>query len=171
MRHLLTVWAALLALGFGSPAFAQAKDTTPAISTPAVDPPPKVRELLDLMGDPQVRAWLDERKSPPAPKTQAELHDHGQASIHTVELDAVVGRLGQIRSHIASLIATLPHIREDFRNAGEMLASELQGRELWRMLRLFVIFIGLGYGFEWLFRRATTRFHLRFEEVKLDTVG
>jgi moderate conductance mechanosensitive channel len=172
MRHLLTVGAALLAFGLGSPAFSQANNASPTVSAPAaVDPPPKVRELLDLMGDPQVRAWLDQRKSPSTAKSQTELHEPDQASIHAVELDAVVGRLGQIRSHMASLIATLPHISEDFRNAGEMLASELQGRELWRMLRLFLVFIGLGYGFEWLFRRATTRFHLRFEEVKLDTVG
>ena len=39
------------------------------------------------------------------------------------------------------------------------------------MLRLLVLFVGLGCGFEWLFRRATTRFHARFDEVKLDTVG
>ena len=172
MRRLFIIWAAFLAFGFAAPAFAQATAPSTANPTPTVaDPPPKVRELLDLIGDPQVRAWLDQRKNLAVAKSQAELHDRDQASDHTVELDAVVGQLGRIRSHIASLIATLPHISEDFRDAGEMLASELQGRELWRMLRLFVVFIGLGYGCEWLFRRATARFHRRFEEVKLDTVG
>jgi moderate conductance mechanosensitive channel len=170
MRHLLTIGAALLVLALGSPAFSQANNASPAISATA-DPPPKVRELLDLMGDPQVRAWLDQRKVPLEGKAQAASRDAGPPSTHTVELDALVGRLGRIRSHVASLVAALPHVGEDFHNAGKMLASELQGRELWRMLRLFVLFIGLGYGFEWLFRRATARFHGRFEEVKFDTVG
>ena len=144
MRHLLTIGAALLVLALGSPAFSQANNASPAISAPATaDPPPKVRELLDLMGDPQVRAWLDQRKVPLEGKAQAASRDAGPPSTHTVELDALVGRLGRIRSHVASLVAALPHVGEDFHNAGKMLASELQGRELWRMLRLFVLFIGL----------------------------
>ena len=166
MRHLLTIGAALFVFGLGSPAFSQANNASPAISAPATaDPPPKVRELLDLMGDPQVRAWLDQRKAPTVSKAQDASGDAA------VELDAMAGRLERIRAHVVSLIAALPNVGEDFSIAKEMLANEFRGPKLWRMLRLLVLFVGLGCGLEWLFRRATTRFRARFDEVKLDTVG
>ena len=172
MRRLLTMWAALLAFGLGLPACSQAKETPPIVSAPAaVDPPPKVRELLDLIGDPQVRAWLDQQKASAAAKPQAKSRDDVSPAPAEGELDEMVGRLGRIRAHVASLVADLPNIGEDFSTAGEMLANQFRGPELWRMLRLLVLFVGLGYGLEWLFRRATTRFRARFDEVKLDTVG
>jgi small-conductance mechanosensitive channel len=39
------------------------------------------------------------------------------------------------------------------------------------MLRLLVLFVGLGYGLEWLFWRLSARFRARFDELKLDTIG
>ena len=39
------------------------------------------------------------------------------------------------------------------------------------MVRLLILFVGLGYGLEWLFWRLTVRFLAHFEEIKLDTVS
>ena len=173
MRRLLTIpAAALLAIGLATPACPQSKDAVPpAPTTSAADPPPKVRELLDLVGDPQVRAWLDQQKGPGGVKAGAVSRDAAPPPGGAAELDALVGRLGEMHAHVAVLIAAVPHMSEDFRAAEEMLAGEFQGRELWRMLRLLVLFVGLGCGMEWLFRRSTTRFRARIEDVRLETIG
>jgi small-conductance mechanosensitive channel len=173
MRRLLTIpAAALLAIGLATPACPQSKDAVPpAPTTSAADAPPKVRELLDLIGDPQVRAWLDQQKGHGDVKARAASRDAAPPPEGAAELDALVGRLGEMRAHVAALIAAVPHMGEDFRAAEGMLAGEFQGRELWRMLRLLVLFVGLGCGMEWLFWRATTRFRARIEDVRLETIG
>lgn len=147
MRRLLTIpAAALLAIGLATPACPQSKDAVPpAPTTSAADAPPKVRELLDLIGDPQVRAWLDQQKGHGDVKARAASRDAAPPPEGAAELDALATE--------------------------GMLAGEFQGRELWRMLRLLVLFVGLGCGMEWLFRRATTRFRARIEDMRLETIG
>ena len=123
------------------------------------------------MGDPQVRAWLDQRKGNISTKAETAspetLPSHGDS----VGLNEVLMRLGQVQRHLATLLAAIPKVAEDFSVAGEMLAGELKRQELLRVLRLLALFVGLGYGVEWLFRRAILRFRARFDDVKLDTVG
>jgi len=172
MRRLLTIGATLFAFGLAVPAFAQSTSTSPANPAPVTaDPPAKLRELLDVMTDPQVRAWLDQQKGASGERTSAASHDLTSPAPNIGELDVMVGRLARIRAHMAALLGALPNVGKDFSVAGEMIANEFRGPDLWRMLRLLVLFVGLGYGLEWLFRRVTTRFRSRFDDVKLDTVG
>src|SRR5262249_32115128 len=136
---------------------------------PIGEPPPKVRELLDLMADPQVRSWLDQRKAAPGPTAEPERTETPAQHGDPIGLKEVMVRLAQIQAHFRSVFAALPHVIEDFRLAGGMLANEMKKQDLWQTLRLVVLFLGLGYGIEWLFKRATSRFGARFDEMTHDT--
>jgi small-conductance mechanosensitive channel len=171
MRHLSTILAALIAICLVWPAPSLAKDAPAPSAAPAAELPPKVRELLDLMGDPQVRAWLDQRKGNTSTKAETASPEIPPSHGDSVELNEVLTRLAQVQRHLATLLAGIPKVAEDISMAGEMLAGELKRQELLRMLRLLALFVGLGYGVEWLFRRAILRFRARFDDVKLDTVG
>ncbi len=179
MRHRLTFLTALLAffiLG-AAPTWTPswAKDSSPppssvAPAAPTADPPPKVRDLLDLMGDPQVRAWLDQRKGGPSPRSEPASPDAAPSHGESVGLNEVMARLAQIQVHLKALVAALPNVADDFSLAGSMVASEFQKQELWRVLRLIALFLVLGYGVEWLFWRATWRFRAHFDDTAPDTV-
>ena len=164
--------ALLLSLALSAPAGAKdnASPGPAPAAAPSAEPPPKVRELLDLMADPQVRTWLEQRRGAPSSRSETaspEAPAHGDP----VGLNEIMTRLGQIQTHVKALLAALPDVADDFRLAGQMVASEFQKQDVWRMLRLIVLFLGLGYGLEWLFWRATWRVRERLESITPDTVG
>ena len=169
MRRLLIILAMLGLCAAPS----QAKDV-PA-SAPAsgaiADPPPQVRKLLDLMGDPQVRTWLDQRRSNDGDKVGDASPDTSQMHGDNEYLSLIMRHMGAIREHLAALFAAVPNMAADFSRAEDTVASLFAKQELLRMVRLLILFVGLGYGLEWLFRRLTVRFLAHFEEIKLDTVS
>jgi small-conductance mechanosensitive channel len=152
----------------------QAKEV-PAPAPPLVagtEPPPKVRELLlDLLGDPQVRAWLDQRKGSVANNADTAPPDSSQLHGDNEGLRFLMRRSAQVRAHFAALVAAIPNIADDFGLARDMVASAFEKQDLLHMLRLLILFVGLGYGLEWLFWRLTSRFRSGFDELKLDTAG
>ncbi|SDR62475.1 Small-conductance mechanosensitive channel [Rhizobiales bacterium GAS113] len=172
MRRLLMILAMIGLCAAPS----QAKDASASAAVPApaattADPPPKVRELLDLMGDPQVRAWLDQRKGNATAKADTASPDAAQSHGDSEGLGLIMRRTAQIRAHFSALIAAIPNMGDDFGLARDMVASAFAKQELLHMLRLLVLFVGLGYGLEWLFWRLSARFRARFDELKLDTIG
>jgi small-conductance mechanosensitive channel len=174
MRHSPAILFALIAflLLAGEPSFAKdsppaRESAPPAAAAAGSELPPKVRELLDLMNDPQVRGWLDQRRSAASPRSdpaspEASAAAHGDP----IGLGQVMGHLVEIQAHFKKLIAALPDVPDDIVQVGATLAHGFEKQELWRMLRLVVLFLGLGYGVEWLFRRATWRFRVRIDEVR-----
>jgi small-conductance mechanosensitive channel len=172
MRHCPAILFALIASSFlgAGPCFAKdsspPRDSSPPSAAAGAELPPKVRELLDLMSDPQVRVWLDQRKggnmAPTEPASPEASASHGDP----VGLSEVMERLGHIQAHFRALIAALPNVPGDFAVVGEMLRSGFERQELWRVGRLLLFFLGLGYGIEWLFRRATWRYRLRIGEIR-----
>ncbi|MFI5015244.1 MAG: mechanosensitive ion channel family protein [Hyphomicrobiales bacterium] len=167
----LTIPTALIALCLAWPLPAQAKDAPPPAAAPAAELPAKVRELLDLMGDPQVRSWLDQRKGSISAKAEAAPPDASTTHVDSIGVNEILARLAQVQAHFAALIAAIPKVGEDLGLAEELIAGEFKRQELFHMLRLLVLFVGLGYGVEWLFWRATARFRSRVEGVKLETVA
>ena len=177
MRCLLIITAifgliASISAGVSTPP-ALAKDAAPAPAPAAstAEPPPKVRELLDLMADPQVRTWLDQRKGNAATKADAPPPDAAQPHGEGEGLGLLMRRTAQVRAHFAALVAAVPNVVDDLDVARDMVTSAFEKQELVHMVRLLVLFVGLGYGLEWLFWWLSSRFRARFDEVKLDTVG
>lgn len=124
------------------PAYAQ-----PAPSAGA--PPAQVRQLLDLMQDPVVRAWADEQQ---------------ESKIVTAASDAptttsgmMTRRITNLQEHLASLAAAVPRLHDEFRQARLRLLGELRGRSGSAVLILAAAFLALGGGSEWIFRRASSQ--------------
>jgi len=158
------VLAGLLA---GTP-LAAAQDTPPA---EAEATQPAVQKFLDLLADPAVRDWLAQQNvagkstTTPAP---VGADPSGAAASPSHDLGA---RLEAIRRHVAALVAALPALPDEFRRAGATLYLELQERGPLKVLLLALGFAALGFGAEWLFRRATARVRERIGMAQAGTVG
>jgi small-conductance mechanosensitive channel len=155
MLRLLAVL--LVALVFADAATAQ-PEPRPA------EPPAKVQDLLQLLGDPTVRAWLAERGAAPASvpvRTEAEPEMAGR----------MASRLAAIRVHLRALAAALPSLPAEIGRALNVLKLELEENGLWHAALLLVGFVALGLGTERVFRWATRRARARILELPLATPG
>ena len=147
----------LLLLLFASSTPLQA--AAPVVSP--TDQPGKIQELLDLLANSQVQDWIK------AQAAAAAVAPAEPAATHVGAGNLLSGRLGAIRGHMAALVSIIPQLPAEFARAGDNMAEELQGRSLWGVMALLVAFLGLGFGAEWLFVRATGR--LRFWMLGLST--
>ncbi len=145
---------ALLALTW-PPALAQ--QAAPAESVP----PAKVRELLTLMDDPDVRRWLGEREA--ATATPAQPTMRGMSADMTAPAMAV-------RQHILASLAALPTAPRELTRALRLLGAEIAGQGPGSTLVLVAVFLGLGLLTERLYWRATTGYRQRLIAMPLDTV-
>ena len=116
-----------------------------ALGTPAVaqsgkapdDASPRVRLLIDLLADPEVRAWLEKRaadkpKPPPAP----------DASLSSV----VTEQMARVRAQIRGMSAAAPELPDELGRAFDILRLEFEERGAVHVLLLIAAFAALGYG-------------------------
>ncbi|WP_237479867.1 mechanosensitive ion channel family protein [Lichenibacterium dinghuense] len=154
--------AALLAGGIA----ASAAPAAPAPAAPAAAEQPvaadKLRLLLDLLGDPQVRAAIDARR----PEVEAAAPAAGAS-------DTMAGGLGgglkRLRDHVIDLASAVPRLPAEVDHA-RVLLTDMLGRGDALSLALFVpLFVALGFGGEGLFRLNTRRFGRWLLALPLDT--
>ncbi|MEK1890121.1 MAG: mechanosensitive ion channel family protein [Phyllobacterium sp.] len=145
------VWAAraaaLFALGLmafvGCAAIAR---TQTAPSTP----PEKVEQMLKLLDDPEVKAWIAKKSSAPAPEASmgASANDFMKWS-------------NAIRAHLRGVGEAIPEVPGEFEEASDTIMTEVHGRGPGSILVLFAAFAALGFGAEFVFRRLVGRMHVR----------
>jgi small-conductance mechanosensitive channel len=128
----------------------------------AADQPAKVRELLGLLGDPQVQEWIKAQQAAHEAKPAAPTGEAKSA-------DLLAGRLAGIRAHMQALIAIAPQMPAQFQRAADAVLAETQGRGLIPIL--LAVFIGLGLAVAWLFLWATRGLRRRGSELPVDKVG
>lgn len=134
---LLVVFAVLGARA--GPAAAQA-------AQPQSPPPPaKVQQLINLMDDPEVKAWLKSR-SPPAAEESGSSVD-----------EQIAAREALIRDHIASLKSAVPRIPQEFAKAGTVVSADVNSGQPGTVLAILATLLLVGYGAEWVFRRMLLR--------------
>jgi small-conductance mechanosensitive channel len=156
---ILLVFSGLL---FSVPS-SSAKQSPPPATSEANTLPAKVKEFVGLMDDPQVRAWLAKQiEMNPVPVEAPDKQDG--------ELNAFVAHFDLIRAHFAALAQVIPTLPEQFEQAAKVGASEIEQHSFGRALFLLALFVALGFGIEWLFRRATSRVQARIDSLTLDTV-
>jgi hypothetical protein len=155
MRALLS-WA-LLALAC-LPALAQQPTSTNQV------PPAKVRELLMLMDDPELRQWLGERKAAGTPAAAPSTWN-----APTMAADMTAPAMA-VRQHILASLAALPTAIPELRATLRLLAAEIAAQGVWSTLLLVAVFLGLGLVTERVYWRFTTGFRQRLIAMPLDTV-
>jgi moderate conductance mechanosensitive channel len=156
----LTIWtapqtAALAAKGAGlNPAAAGDEATSP-----------KIHEFLTLLADPNVQEWLEKQGAAKAAAGSGS--DSAEISV-SHELDT---HLTAVRDHMVALAVTLPDLPNQFEHASSRVNAELGHGGRARALLLIAAFVGLGFGVEWLFRKATQGVRARLDALPTETVG
>jgi hypothetical protein len=124
---------------------------------------PKVHELVVLLADPTVQEWLkqeDEKKS--AAEAAPDALENSISSL----MDA---RLGAIREHIVALAAAVPDLPNQFERAVGRLQAEIPRRGT--VVVLVLVFAGLGFGVEWLYRKTAQKTRQRVDGLPMETVN
>ena len=78
-------------------------------------------------------------------------------------------RVGATREHIADLAAAVPDLPNEFEQGVGLLQAEIPTRGT--VLLLVVVFAALGFGVEWLFRKATQKIRQRLDGLLLGRQG
>ena len=144
-------------------ASAAAANRSPAASEEAT--PKQIQELMTLLADPKVRDWLEQESK--AKAAQARATDAEAISI-SHEFDS---RVAAIREHIVALGAALPDLPDQIEHAHGLVSADLGDHGRIKGLSLLAVFVVLGFGVEWLFRRATGRIRARLDGLPVATVN
>ncbi len=138
------------------------KSTKPKAETA---PPAEIDALMSLLADPKVQAWLKEQHATeaaaPAPrKTQID----SPAEMMSARVEAV-------REHMAGMVDAMPEMPAEYARAADLLQETVGSHRPARILTLVAAFVGLGFGFQALFSRATRRIRNNLEDYPVDAVG
>jgi small-conductance mechanosensitive channel len=164
VRDCLATIILLSAVLSGTPAAsAAAVNRSPAASEEAT--PKQIQELMTLLADPKVRDWLEQESK--AKAAQARATDAEAISI-SHEFDS---RVAALREHIVALGAALPDLPGQIEHAHGLISAGLGDHGRIKGLSLLAVFVILGFGVEWLFRRATGRIRARLDGLPVATVN
>ncbi|WP_237143743.1 mechanosensitive ion channel family protein [Phyllobacterium zundukense] len=114
-------------------------------ATPA-PPPEKVEQLLKLLDDPDVKAWIATKGAPAAAETPV-----------APAADEFMLWSNAVRSHLRGLGQAIPAIPAEFSGASSTIMTEINGRGPGAILVLFGAFAALGFGAEFVFRRLVSQ--------------
>ena len=162
-RRVTAIWFAALILTIGplhAAHAAQHSGAKPAASDEA-ETPLKVHDFLVLLADPSVQKWLEKQNLPAA----APAHAKSNESVSHYFDD----RLGAIREHIVALYRAVPDLPNEFETAIGRFDAAIPVRGT--VLFLVLVFAGLGFGVEWLFRKATQKTRQRLDGLPMETVN
>jgi moderate conductance mechanosensitive channel len=131
---------ALLALLWIHPGPASAQQA------PADLPPEKARQFLDLLSDPEVKAWLEG-------KIPAAAEEPPAASV----ADAISSWEAAVRARLAALADAIPRIPQELANAAGVVSRDVNAGRPGLVILILAVLIVVGFGAEWLVRRALAR--------------
>ncbi|MBZ9604737.1 mechanosensitive ion channel family protein [Phyllobacterium chamaecytisi] len=120
---------------------------SPAQTAAAPPPPAKVEELIKLLDDPEIKAWITTKGAPPP---AAEVPVVPRASDFMVWSSAV-------RAHLRGIVQAIPAAPAEFSGARSTIMIEINDRRPASILFLFVAFAALGFGAEFVVRRIFVR--------------
>lgn len=155
LRLLILTLSAWLVLGtcLSTPAMAQ-QNTAPAPANAAQPDPAKLRQLADLLNDPEIRAWLANGPAQkPAAKTEAAtamgMPAMGMPGIQLAQsLDA---NIAATRAFLRDLIRAAPTLPSELDKAWLVLSADLEQQGVIGVILAFVLFVALGFGAEKLY--------------------
>ncbi|MDX2387622.1 mechanosensitive ion channel [Sinorhizobium medicae] len=111
---------------------------------PATTPPVKVQQLMQLLNDPEVRGWIETKKTAPE---QAVKPSQGFAA----------NWIAAIRGHLSGLVAAAPRVMPEWRAARERVSGDMQRQGSLPVIWAFAVVLLIGYGAEFLLRYLLRR--------------
>jgi small-conductance mechanosensitive channel len=123
---------------------------------------PEIAEFTALLANPKVQKWLLEQQH------AAEAAEKPKPHEETVS-EYIDSRVGATREHIGALAAALPGLPNRFEEAVGLILAEIPTRGTVPVLVL--AFAALGYGVEWLFRKATQKTRQHLAELPMEAVN
>ena len=120
--------------------------TSFAQTAPAELPPEKARQFLDLLSDPDVKAWLEG-------KIPAAAEEPPAAPL----ADAISNWEAAVRARLAALADAIPRIPQELSNAAGVVSRDVNSGRPGLVIGILAILIVVGFGAEWLIRRALAR--------------
>jgi small-conductance mechanosensitive channel len=108
----------------------------------AAPPPEKAQELIKLLDDPDVRAWLAKKSPPPSESEDAAVDAQISGFEHAM------------RNHLIAMRMAFPRIPVDTANAVAIVKTDINSRGFATILALFAVLLAFGFGAEWLFKQA-----------------
>ena len=166
--HVVAICCAIAFLAIGPSTgtlAATPKAGKPAAAANSEATPEKIQQLMTLLADPKVRDWLEQESKAKAAQAR-ESDTEGNSVSH--EFDSHVAA---IREHIVALGAALPDLPNQIETAHSLVSEDLGSYGRVKGLLLLAVFVGLGFGIEWLFRKATERVRRHLDEHPLETVN
>ena len=113
--------------------------TTPP---PASAAPERIDQFIELLGDPEIRAWLQ------AKSTEAPQNEDASVASRISDWEALY------RGHLSALINAIPRVPDELSNAASIIATDVNAGVPGKGIAIVTLLIALGYAAEWLFRRA-----------------
>ncbi|HWT96919.1 MAG TPA: mechanosensitive ion channel family protein [Terriglobales bacterium] len=168
LRRLLLLLSMGMALLPALTCPAPAQQSTPAAQPATAQPDPaKLRQLVDLLNDPGIKAWLA-NGSQPAPAANASKTPAASAAnmpnmgMSGFELaQSIDANIAVTRNFLRELVASAPMLPSELNKAWQVLSVDLEQQGVIGVILALTLFIALGFGFERLFRWATTGFRNR----------
>ncbi|PAP95702.1 mechanosensitive ion channel family protein [Mesorhizobium wenxiniae] len=108
-------------------------------------PPEKAKQFLELLSDPELKAWL-EGKIPAAT-------DEPGLSISEDILRLEAG----IRARIGALGSAIPRLPEELSRAADVVSRDVNSGRPGLVMGILAVLIAVGFGAEWAVRRALAR--------------
>src|SRR5215472_1341466 len=167
VRYAATICFAVAVLAIGLPSGAWAatpKAGKPAVSAKTEATPEKIQQLMTLLADPKVRDWLEQESKAEAAQERKSGTEETSVSHYFDE------RIGATREHIVALAAAIPDLPNQFAQAEARISADLGDRGRIKVLLHLALFVALGFGVEWLFRKATQTIRARLDAHPLETV-
>lgn len=120
--------------------------TSWAQQPPVGVPPEKAQQFLDLLSDPEVKAWL-EGKIPVA----AEQPPAGSLA------DSISNWEAAVRARLAALADAIPRIPQELSNAAGVVSRDVNAGRPGLVIAILAVLAVVGFGAEWLVRHALGR--------------
>ncbi|MBZ9657398.1 hypothetical protein K9U38_21855, partial [Phyllobacterium sp. 2063] len=112
----------------------------------APPPPARLEELIKLLDDPEIKAWINTKgTTQPAAEVPAE---PGASDFMPWS--------NTIRAHLRRIAQAIPAVPGEFVGARSTIMTEISGHRPGAILVLFVTFAALGFGAEFAFRRLVS---------------
>jgi hypothetical protein len=114
--------------------------------TAPVIPPEKAQRFLELLNDPEVKAWLES-------KTPATVEEAPAGSF----ADSITSWEAAVHDRLAGLLDAIPRIPAELSTAADVAARNVNSGRPGLVVGIVAVLVVIGFGAEWLVRRGLGR--------------